>query len=805
MRHPSEDLPRVRRQSARFQSVRMRVAILLVAIAALTVPAVASATVTSVLAGHTVSGSAVPCTTQSDGVRVCHGTDGGNTGPDLRLKSFDGVPLEVYVILPPAPGSDGNYPVIAQNHGYGQSAEGPGPASGASEYLGPTADTWARDGFAVLQLTARGFGDSCGKATSLTGMVACGTNGYIRLDDDRYEARDVQNALGLLVDAGLTDPARIGVTGESYGGGISLQLATLKDRVMYPDGTLHPWTSPGGTALHFAGAAPVIPWSDLVYSLLPNGRTLDYQVTGPTADLSPIGVAKQSFVAGLYALGQASGNYAPPGVNPEADLTTWFARINAGEPYDSDPTAQSIVTQIAQYHSAYYLLNGAYGAAKEAPSPLLIANGFTDDLFPVDEALRYTTLEHSLYPSDPVSMLDWDGGHMRGQNKAADNALLASRIKSFMELQLRGTGPAQPAFTALTQTCPATAPSGGPFQAASWAALHPGEVDFSSAPAKTIVSGAGDASIAKTFDPIAGGGACATAPAADQGTGVATLRLPAATGAGYTLLGSPTVIGTLTATGTYPEIAARLLDVNPATNTETLVARGLYRVDPALPNGLQVFQLHPGAWHFAAGHIPKLELLGQDAPYGRASNGTFTISISDLQLRLPVHEPPGTPGVGNPLAPVFSNPQPVGKSSGPAPGQPGGSCSARPRVRVGKHRAHAARHAISLTGTASEPVCAHASSATRRHQRVTRVLLTVSRTLRGGRCRFLLGNGRLTRARSCRRPVSFIARGTTRWRLGLHTRRAIPAGRYLVRADAIDGLRHHARRSGAAVVVVRVR
>jgi hypothetical protein len=101
--------------------------------------------------------------------------------------------------------------------------------------------------------------------------------------------------------------------------------------------------------------------------------------------------------------------------------------------------------------------------------------------------------------------------------------------------------------------------------------------------------------------------------ATDQGAGVATYRLAPATGEGYTLLGSPTVIANLNVTGEFPLIAARLWDVDPASNAETLVARGVYRIDPNAPDGTQVFQLHPGAWHFAAGHIPKLELLGQDS------------------------------------------------------------------------------------------------------------------------------------------------------------------------------------------------
>ena len=60
------------------------------------------------------------------------------------------------------------------------------------------------------------------------------------------------------MDEGVADPNRIGATGESDGGGVSLELETLKDRVMSTSGALSPWTSPAGTALHIAAAAPVI-------------------------------------------------------------------------------------------------------------------------------------------------------------------------------------------------------------------------------------------------------------------------------------------------------------------------------------------------------------------------------------------------------------------------------------------------------------------------------------------------------------------------------------------------------------------
>ena len=630
-----------------------------VVLAAMAVPAGASAAVTGaaaghgatravtgVFAGHTMDGRPVPCAVQPDGVRVCHGDESGPGTADLRLKSFDGTPLDVYVTLPPAPasGADGGYPLVVQSHGWGDPTTGPDD----TQYGGTTAVQWAQDGYAVLQLDARGWGDSCGSAESrLVNPLAC-ANGYVHLDDYRYEARDVQHAVGLLVDAGIADPDRIGVTGESYGAGVSLELATLNDRVMLPSGQLVRWRSPDGTPLHVAAAAPFATWSDLVYALAPNGRTLASQVTPSGADLSPVGVEKLSIVSGLYAVGTEGAYYPPPGVDPQHDLTQWYADITAGEPY-ATPSDRSMVRQIAQYHSPYYLLDGAFGMGREAPAPLLITNGFTDDVFPADEALRYDNLERSLYPSDPIALLLGDMGHQRADNKPAGGLLRMQRIQAFFDHYVKGTGP-QPTMgvTALTQTCPSTARPGGPYHAATWAGLHPGEVDYTSAPAQTVLSAGGNPLVGKDFDPVAGGLACTTAPAGNQGTGIASYSLPAATGSGYTLLGSPTVTADLTVTGTSAYVAARLLDVDPATNTETLVARGVYRIDPNAPDGRQTFQLHPGAWHFAAGHVPTLQLLGQDAPYTRPANGVFAISVSDLQLQLPVHEVPhaaGTPSV----------------------------------------------------------------------------------------------------------------------------------------------------------------
>jgi X-Pro dipeptidyl-peptidase-like protein len=559
-----------------------------------------------------VFGGGVSCTTQSSGIRLC-------SGP---THSFDGTKIDVNVFLPPAPasGSDGPYPTIGYFHGWGGSKISDDRTAG-----------WAQHGYAVFSMSDRGWGSSCGgqDPDRLTSQCA---NGYIHLMDDRFEVRDAQYLLSELADEGVTQPTKIGVTGSSYGGGISMALAALRDRIMLPDSSLAPWRSPGGKSMRIAAAAPDIPWTDLAYSLMPNGRTLDYVADAPYG--SRVGVEKQSFVAGLYALGQASGNYAAPGQDPQADLTTWFGLINAGEPYDTNPETATILNQITTYHSSYYIDHSV------PPAPLLISNGWTDDLFPPDEAIRFYNRTRTQYPGAMVDLFFSDAGHQRGQNKDADTAVRKARQDAWFDYFLKGQGTAPQAgqVETLTKTCGTD--SAGPYFASNWAKIAPGEVRYDSLPAQTVLPAAGDPTTNRAFDPIAGPGACATASGSDQ-PGTATYRLPAATGSGYTLMGSPTVIADINSPGPTSQLAARLLDVAPD-GTETLVARALYRPDVSsgLTGTRQVVQLHADGWRFAPGHVAKLELLPSDTPYGRISNGQLPVTVSNLELRLPVLEKP---------------------------------------------------------------------------------------------------------------------------------------------------------------------
>jgi dienelactone hydrolase len=597
----------------------------------------ANAAITDVFNGS------LTCTTVGQ-QRQC-GTDTSNdtTGVRSTAPSWDGTPIDVKVAFPadPSPATDGDYPLLIWGHGYGGSK---------NDISFAAMQRFTDRGYAVFAMTARGFHQSCGKQNAIDDAGgACDDAGWIHLMDDRYEIRDAQFYAGELADEGLVDGQRVGALGGSYGGGLSLQLATLNDRTMLPDGSLVPWTSPvDHHPMRIAGASPDIPWSDLAYSLTPNGGKLDY--VADSAYNGRPGIEKESFQTGLYLSGQIGGAYcgqAPlypaPCTDFQSDITQWKNRIDQGEPYDGDPLLDNILAEIKAHHSAYYIDHST------PPAPLLISNGFTDDLFPADEAIAYYNRIRSQYPNAPISLFFGDFGHMRASNKASDIAALTAQEDAWLDFYVKGTGP-QPfqGVTTFAPTCPNTSgtDSLGPFQAGSWAGLQKGDVRLTDAAPKTISAGGGSATVDKTFDPVAGDDACATAPGADL-SGVASYRLPAAAGSGYTLMGSPTVVATIDSPTANSELAARLLDVAPDGN-ETLVARQLYR--PAVGSAKQVFELHPSGHLFAAGHVAKLELLPKDAGgsslsnYGRPANGQGDITVSNLDLRLPVLESPGASG-----------------------------------------------------------------------------------------------------------------------------------------------------------------
>ena len=78
------------------------------------------------------------------------------------------------------------------------------------------------------------------------------------------------------------------------------------------------------------------------------------------------------------------------------------------------------------------------------------------------------------------------------------------------------------------------------------------------------------------------------------------------------------------------ELNSRLWDVAP-NGERTLVSRAAYRLRSGQSGDTITFQLNGNGYKFERGHVVKLELLGRDAPFLRASNTQFTVTVSDGQ------------------------------------------------------------------------------------------------------------------------------------------------------------------------------
>jgi len=530
-----------------------------------------------------------------------------------RVPSFDGVPLDVDVTLPA--NGDGPFPAIVMMHGWGgdkTAFESHSPAGSYNNVF------YAQQGYAVVTYSARGFGRSCGRLDSRT-SPGCDA-GWLHLADQRYEGRDTQHLLGLLVDQGVARPGALGVTGVSYGGIQSLNLARLRNRVRLEDGSFQPWRSPAGTPLAVKAAFPRWAGSDMAYALQPNGRFLDFRTPRRGQSIRPGGVMKKSYQDLFYASGAITGFYAPENGPFNADITGWKKLVDLGEP--ARPAQLAVGREFTRFHS-WAGLSGPSAA-------LLVQNGWTDDIFPAPEALRvYRTFKAA--PGAGISLQLGDLGHARGQNKANAYNAMISQATSFFAFYLKGEGtrPRNGSVVAFTQTCPETAEAGGPFRAPTWERLRRAWVLMSHARQQTVRSGGGNPETAKAIDPVGGAGACSSVPAEHaRGTAISRRRTPH----GFTMLGLPIVEARVETRGRGGFLAARLWDVHG--RRQTLVSRGVYRLRDN-QTGKVTFQLFGNGWRFGRGHTAKLELVGNDPAYLRTSNFKFSAKVSRLHVMLP--------------------------------------------------------------------------------------------------------------------------------------------------------------------------
>ncbi len=536
-----------------------------------------------------------------------------------RIPTWDGVPIDIDVTLPPT--GDPPFPTIFMLHGLGGSKldfEATTAAGTSNDTFDYNNIFYAQRGYMVVTYSARGWGNSCGLAPSRT--PDCAT-GWIRLADQRWEVRDAQHFMGMLVDDGLADAHALGTTGVSYGGGQSLELAALRNKIRDTAGNRAAWRSPAGRPLRLAASWPRWPWSDLAASLIPNGRYRDNRFRSISATGHPLGVEKYSYASGLLLLAQAFGFLAPPNVDPIADLVTWKMVLDEGEPYGTQ--VRAVENELDTFHSAIPLLR------RRRPAPLLLLSGFTDDLFPAAHALRVYMLLRGR-KNAPVSLQLGDIGHNRAQNKLDEYRLFNAQGAEFFDAYLKKTAtpPASGSVTVFTQTCPITAPAGGPITAPRWDALATGSFDFGDGAPQTVTSSGGDPAIAAGTDPIFGS-ICAQFPTVDApGTAVYTAPSP-----GILLMGAPTLTARVRTRGPFGQLVGRLWDVDPS-GRQALVARGVYRLRPN-ERGRVVFQLEGNAYAFPAGHTIRLELVGDSYPTFRASNGTFTVAVRAASISLP--------------------------------------------------------------------------------------------------------------------------------------------------------------------------
>src|SRR5947209_1884319 len=351
--------------------------------------------------------------------------------------------------------------------------------------------------------------------------------------------------IGVRADAGPSlariDPRRIGVIGSSYGGGMAWMLLATRPTPKLQYGT---WRSPRGKLLKLAAVVPTYTWTDLLYSLAPNGRHLS---TGfQRANLrDPTGIAKQTLIDGFLA---TAGSRLPQ------QTYTWLARVNAGEPYDNppDPVIEQAKRALTIDRSAYY--QHGYFAALRAHRlrrvPVLAGQGWTDPIFPPIEALRMYRRLRQVSPGYPIGLYLGDFEHLTALAKVPDLARLHALGNRMLDHYLRRHG-RRPRFDVRATVTECDPKALGPMVTARrWSGLWRRVLSFKLAgPKQTASRLVGGGALA---DPVVlsqqRGRGCITAGSASDG-GAATY--PIAVHAGTTLMGLPRL--TLTYSASAPD------------------------------------------------------------------------------------------------------------------------------------------------------------------------------------------------------------------------------------------------------------
>lgn len=298
-------------------------------------------------------------------------------------------------------------------------AHTPAPAVIVSPGFGETktaVDTQARElaqrGFVVLAYTPRGFGHSTGQ---------------IGLNSPDYEVADARQLVDWLatrheVTQDRPGDPRVGVTGGSYGGALSLLLA--------------------GTDKRVDAVAAMITYNDLSTALLPNDATTSGvgAATPAAGAFGPNGVFKRTWAGLLFAAGlpRDGGALASPQSTPPNTAST-------------PPISAACGRFVPEVCQAYEQISGSGQASpqtvdllrRDSPVsvagritvPTLLVQGEQDTLFGLDQA--DATARQISQTGDKVKVIWYNGGHDGG----APGPALRDQIGAWLTYQLTGAGP----------------------------------------------------------------------------------------------------------------------------------------------------------------------------------------------------------------------------------------------------------------------------------------------------------------------------------------------------------------------------
>ncbi|NEC64600.1 alpha/beta fold hydrolase [Streptomyces sp. SID9727] len=478
-----------------------------------------------------------------------------------RMMRVDGVSLDTSYFTA---GGDGRRPAVLVGHGFG----------GSKEETRAQAEQLARDGYAVLTWSARGFGKS---------------GGEIGLNAPGREVKDVSRLIDWLagrpeVRLDAEGDPRVGVTGASYGGAVSLLAAGYDHRV--------------------DAIAPQITYWNLADALFPDG------------------VFKKLWAGVFVNSGGGCGNF-------EKELCDLYERVAvSGKP---DAAARALLTE-----------RSPSAVAGRIKAPALIVQGQTDSLFPLGQA---DAMAKAIAANGAPVSVDWTaGGHDGGD---METGRVQKRITGWFDRYLKGEEGADtgPAFR-VTRTGGIDSTDGAALtrgaSSDTYPGLHSGPEAFrlhgrtqkignpagANPPSISAVPGAGG-SLAQ-LSSLGVGGLALDFPG--QYARFDSAPLPAA----RRITGAPTVRVTVKADHGDAVLFGKVYDVSPD-GRQVLPAQLVapYRITPG-QQGKPVELTLPAVDHeLDAGHRLRLVLAATDLGYASpAEPATYTVSL-DGPLTLP--------------------------------------------------------------------------------------------------------------------------------------------------------------------------